>query len=341
MNLSQSLSTRRLLLPAILLMVLSAGCFAGVTPDIAYISALGGDSEVMLLDSGAGEMAPLTRNVGSEADPRWSPDRTRVVFVSGDVGDLEISLADPKEETVARLTHSEGDDLAPRWSPDGERLAFISNRDGQPEIYLMDADGSNPTRVTTNQIHERMGGWSPDGAWLVFYSLGDESEQGLWLRNPDGVNLVRLTDGDDTAPSFSPDGRHIAFVRGDGEEADVFMVTRHKGGSWQDEPEVSRLTRDHAADLSPMWSPEGKSIVFVSHRDGGAEVYTMQSDGSEQRRLTSNEADDFSPAWSRDGKRIAWVSKVYGPAEIFVMDADGSNQLRLTNNTAEDHSPHW
>ena len=341
MNPARSLSTRRLLLPAIMLMVLGAGCSGAMTPDIAYISALGGDSEVMLLDSGAGEIVPLTRNVGSESDPRWSPDRKRVAFVSGDTGDLEISLADPKEETVARLTHSEGDDLAPRWSPDGERLAFISNRDGQPEIYLMDADGSNPTRVTTNQIHERMGGWSPDGAWLVFYSLGDESEQGLWLRNPDGVNLVRLTDGDDTAPSFSPDGRHIAFVRDDGEEADIFTVTRHKGGNWHDESEVSRLTQDHAADLSPVWSPGGKHIVFVSHRDGSAEIYTMQADGAGQLRLTSNDSDDSSPVWSLNGKRIAWVSRVYGPGEIFVMDADGANQLRLTNNQAEDHSPRW
>ena len=329
------------MVPVIFLMVLASGCFGSGNLDIAYISTLGGDPEVALLHSEAGDMAPLTSNVSSESDPRWSPDRKSVVFVSGDAGHLEISLADAKEETVTRLTHSEGDDLAPRWSPDGKRLAFISHRDVQPEIYVMDSDGSNPTRVTTNQTHERMGDWSPDGGWLVFYSLGAEEEQGLWLRNPDGVNLVRLTDGDDTAPFWSPDGRHIAFVRGDGEETDIYVVTRHKGGSWYDQSEISRLTHNQVADLSPVWSPDGKSILFVSHRDGGAEIYTMYADGAEQRRLTSNDAEDHSPVWSPDGKRIAWVSRVYGPGEIFVMDADGANQLRLTNNSAEDHSPRW
>ena len=341
MNVATRSPSLVLLLSAICLMIAASGCFGSGGSKIAYISTLGGDPEVALLDSEAGEMAPLTSNVGEESDPRWSPDRKYVAFVSGNTGDLEINLADRKGETVTRLTHSEGDDMAPRWSPDGSRLAFISNRDSQPEIYLMGADGSNPTRVTTNHTHEGMGDWSPDGLWLVFYSLGGESEQGLWLRNPDGVNLVRLTDGEDTAPSWSPDGRHIAFVRGHDEEADIFVVTRHKGGNWYDQPEISRLTHDQEDDLSPVWSPNGKSIAFVSHRNGGAEIYTMQTDGSEQRRLTSNEADDYSPVWSQDSSRIAWVSNVYGTGEIFVMDADGTNQLRLTNNTAEDHSPRW
>ena len=321
--------------------LLLSACSLGGEPPLAYVSGLNGEPEVALLDTGARNSVPLANIDGPESDPRWSPDREQVAFVAGEAGNREIMAAGPRGEAVTRLTISAGDDLAPRWSPDGARLAFISNRDSQPEIYMMDADGSNPTRVTTNHSRERMGGWSPDGSWLVFYSLGGESEQGLWLRNPDGVNLVRLTDGDDTDPSWSPDGNSIAFVRGDGDNADVFVASRPRDASWYGVPELTQLTDNHTADLSPSWSPNGKSIVFVAHRDGSAEIYTMRPDGSDPRRLTSNESDDFSPVWSRNGKKIAFVSRVYGTGEIFVMDTDGANQFRLTNNQVEDHSPRW
>lgn len=341
MNVLRHTGSLNLVLAAAISIFLLSGCSLGGDPKLAYVSDLRAGSELALLDAGARNALSLTSSAGEDSDPRWSPDRKQVVFVSGQAGDLEIMAADTKGEFVTRLTNSAGDDLAPRWSPDGSRLAFVSNRDAQPEIYMMDADGSNPTRVTTNHTHERMGGWSPDGDWLVFYSLGDESEQGLWLRNPDGVNLVRLTDGDDTGPSWSPNGNTIAFVRGSEDNAEIFVASRPKGGTWYDAPEITQLTDNRMADRSPLWSPSGKSIVFVSHRDGSAEIYTMRPDGSEPRRLTSNESDDFSPVWSRDGKRIAFVSRVYGTGEIFVMDSDGANQLRLTHNQVEDHSPRW
>ena len=91
----------------------------------------------------------------------------------------------------------------------------------------------------------------------------------------------------------------------------------------------------------PVWSPDSKTIVFVSHRDGNAEIYSMREDGSKQRRLTKNESDDLDPVYSPDGERIAFVSYLYGAGEIIIMGADGVKQRRMTNNNAEEHSPDW
>ena len=205
----------------------------------------------------------------------------------------------------------------------------------------MNADGSNPTRITSNATEDRLGDWSPDGIWVVFSSVGTESEMGLWLRNPDGVNLVHLTTGQDREPSWSPDGLHIAFVRDEADNEDIYIVSKLKNRTWQDEPQVTRLTQNEVPDLSPAWSPDSKFIVFVSSRDGNPEVYTMRGDGSKQRRLTNNSAADLTPVWSPDGAQTAFVSHLYGPGEIFIMDEDGGNQRRLTTNDAEDHSPDW
>ena len=58
-----------------------------------------------------------------------------------------------------------------------------------------------------------------------------------------------------------------------------------------------RLTTNEADDLTPVWSPDGKQIAFVSYLYGAGEIFVMESDGNTQRRLTNNDAEDYSPDW--------------------------------------------
>ena len=88
---------------------------------------------------------------------------------------------------------------------------------------------------------------------------------------------------------------------------------------------------------SPLYS----KIVFHSTRDGSYEIYTMDSDGSNQTRLTFNEVSDTYPVWSPDGQQISFHSDQDGNDEIYVMDADGTNQRQLTDHPARDVSPDW
>lgn len=322
-------------------LALSAACGSSSGDRIVFVSEIDGDAEIYLLNPATGEATPLTDNQNRDFNPRISPDGKSIAYLSDESGGIEINLVDAEGESIVRLTHNVGDDQYPQWSPNGKRLAFISHQDTGPEVYTMARDGSQQTRITTHAGVDIIGDWSPDGEWLVFNGRTDGPERGLWLRNPAGVNLVRLTTEPDTRPVWSPNGTHIAFVRTDGENSDIYMLGKLKNGTWQDDTELTPLTQHQAADISPEWSPDGTAIVFVSWRNGNAEIYTMRDDGSRQRRLTNNEADDITPVWSPDGSQISFVSYLYGPGEIFVMDADGSKQRRLTNNQTEDHSPDW
>jgi TolB protein len=335
--------TRQLtrLLPVLIALVLSVACFSSASPQIAFVSEVDGDPEIFLLDPETGETTPLTRNESRDFSPRWSPDRRRIVYLTDESGNQEINQVDQKGESTHRVTYNVGIDESPLWSPDGERFAFISHQDGNPEIYVMMADGSNPTRITFNSVEDYLGQWSPDGEWLVFYAWGAGAGPGLWLRNPRGVNLIHLTEGQDTEPAWSPDGQRIAFVRREGGNPDIYIAEKPGSGNWQDAVKETRLTEVTAADISPVWSPDSKSLAFVSYRGGNAEIYTMRADGSKQERLTNNGADDVSPVWSPDGKHIAFVSYLYDEGEIYVMEADGSRQRRLTNNESEDAAPDW
>jgi Tol biopolymer transport system component len=96
---------------------------------------------------------------------------------------------------------------------------------------------------------------------------------------------------------------------------------------------ATRLTNNPAEDHSPVWSPDGGTIAFVSNRDGNAEIYLMATDGRGQTNLTENPADDYDPAWSGNGDRLAFTSSRDDPirADIWVMNSDGSGQAKLQN----------
>ncbi|MHB1296722.1 MAG: DUF5050 domain-containing protein [Anaerolineae bacterium] len=102
-----------------------------------------------------------------------------------------------------------------------------------------------------------------------------------------------------------------------------------------------RLTDGAHNDTSPVWSPDGRRIVFVSDRDGNREIYVMNANGSDQVNLTQNGADDWTPTWTPDGQRIAFASFRDGNWELYVMDANGANVARLTHNTAADYALTW
>jgi dipeptidyl aminopeptidase/acylaminoacyl peptidase len=100
-------------------------------------------------------------------------------------------------------------------------------------------------------------------------------------------------------------------------------------------------------DLTPAsdgedgrWSPDGTRIAFTSYRDGNAEIYLMNSDGSGVVQLTHNSADDTEPAWSPDGRSIAFVSTRTGGSNVYLMNADGSGVVSLTG-TAGGFEPSW
>ena len=94
-------------------------------------------------------------------------------------------------------------------------------------------------------------------------------------------------------------------------------------------------------DGSPAWSPDGKRIAFYSERDGNAEIYLMNADGTGLTRLTRTSADEGYPAWSPDGRTISFDSDRDGNFDVFAMDADGGNIRPLTRHPSRDVSATW
>lgn len=260
----------------------------------------------------------------------WSPDGTHIAFDSDREGKAGIYVMNADGSNLTRVSSSTGDEFFPSWSPDGSRLAFVSLRDGDPEIFVMNADGSQPTNLTENNEFDGLPAWSPDGTRIAFVSLGamkvmnaDGSGVAIspWASanygpvwSPDSTRFVyatlspgsliyavaadgssqtQLTSGppDDLSPSWSPDGRQIAFTSTRDGNAEIYVMNANGSG-------LVNLTRNPGQDFSPAWSPDGAWIAFVSKRDGNREIYVMRTDGTAQTRLTDSPNGDFAPAWS-------------------------------------------
>ena len=89
------------------------------------------------------------------------------------------------------------------------------------------------------------------------------------------------------------------------------------------------------------WSPDGSRIAFSSSKDGNAEIYVMDRDGSRVERLTDHPGIDVSPTWSPTGREIAFTSDRSGSPQVYVMDADGLNLTRISLRGSYNAEPSW
>lgn len=84
-------------------------------------------------------------------------------------------------------------------------------------------------------------------------------------------------------------------------------------------------------NINPAFSPDGRRLVFESHRDGQGEIYVVNVDGSGLKRITSSPGDETHPSWSPDGKEILFDSNRGGTWNLYVMRPDGTRERRLTD----------
>ena len=148
--------------------------------------------------------------------------------------------------------------------------------------------------------------------------------------NGESTEIWRI-DAEDHGPTWSPDGRWIAFEADrDRDDPEIYLANAVDGSNQQ------RLTYTRALDEVPSWSPDGSKILFSSDmhdepQSGTYDIYIMNVDGSEQRRLTHTPGAASYPPMSADGSTIAYSYQAGEdtPAQIWLIDADGGNPRLL------------
>ena len=281
-----------------------------------------------LIEAVAGSFAALAILAACGSDS----DSERLFFTSDRDGDLEVYSVTVKGEDEINLTDSPDDEFAPIVSPDGRLIAFRAGSEPDVSIHTMRTDGTSRTQVTTGTGIHGSQRWSPESDRLAYVVQGSDG-RGVYTSAADGSGSVLLTSvrGDEVG-DWSRNGNTVVFSVLNGAAPGIY--TRNPDG-------VNQFRLTETSDYSPVWSPDSKRIAFLSRRDGNAELYVMDGDGSNQRNVTQSDADESHISWSPDGKRLLFVSERDGNPEIYVVDADGKDLTRLTTNDVVDNQPAW
>ncbi|MCI0488871.1 MAG: hypothetical protein L0229_19950 [Blastocatellia bacterium] len=249
---------------------------------------------VMLIGADGTGLRRLTDASVNSHSAHWSPDGRSLVFLSERGGSRDVYTMNANGEQITRLTYDTAREFSPRWSPDGRFVAYGTDRDGRKEIYVARPDGSARFRVTREAVDiDGRIAWTPDGR-LSFYATpmgerkGDGAPALLWFIKADGTGLTQATREPrrDFNPSWSPDGRKIAF------DAHQRGLWESDDGGWEiwsqnaDGSDRKQLTRNSVNDWGPAWSPDGTRIAYCSGLNNRYEIWVMKADGSGARRLT-------------------------------------------------------
>ncbi|MCC6220981.1 MAG: PD40 domain-containing protein [Deltaproteobacteria bacterium] len=134
------------------------------------------------------------------------------------------------------------------------------------------------------------------------------------------------TSGNDTYPSWSPDGTEILYESDESGNLEIY-IARSDGSN------VRNLTRNPATDKNPHWSPDGKRIVFTSSRLGkGENLFIMNTDGTQPLAITNNSNRNSVPKWSPRGNEVIYSTDSYWPGwDIVLYEIEGKRSMRMTN----------
>lgn len=255
---------------------------------------------------------------------------SRLAFAAYTSNNKEIYYSDYDGYGKVKVTNGSINN-SPQWSPDGRWLLYTSLRGRHHKLYVQNAFTGKEIKISNKTVIGPR--WSPLGneIALTISSLHGNSE--LYIMNISTRKLRRLTNNSriDVSPTWSPDGKRIAFVSDRAGNTHIYVVQ-------SDGTNIKRLTFK-GKNESPAWSPKGDKIAFARSVNGNLDIWVMNPDGTQQRRLTSDSHDDEHPSWASNGRHIAFKSDRGGYSAIYIMRAGGTNVFEVTKGSNPSWSP--
>jgi len=248
------------------------------------------------------------------SDPALSPDASEIAFVSG--GDIWTVPANGGE---ARLLISHPDyESRPVYSPDGKYLAFTSTRSGNGDIYVLNFATGQLTRLTYDDAADNVNAWSRDGRWVYFSTSSRETSgmQDVYRVRVDGGTPMPVSQNrylSEFFPMPSPDGKTLAITakgvasgqwwrKGHShlDESEIWLMHEGKNNTYE------KITEGGAKELWPMWSNDGKSLYYISDRNGNQNLYVRPLTGTAKMLTQFGKGMVLFPTMSYNGQSIVF-----------------------------------
>ena len=266
-------------------------------------------------------LSQVTFAEGVEEYPAWSPDGRNLLY-TGEVGKIrKIFRKDLTTKQDSQLTQGDFDEVQPAWSPDGRQVVFVRARQPgvkmQPgdvfgefqdaDVWVLDVASGKERKLIDNAFNPV---YSPDGKHIAVDASWAASRR-IWMVDRQGHNPQQITTDTSeevvhVAPSWSPDGKKIAFQNMVRTKFDIRVVNLES-------KEMSWITNDLFSNIRPAWSPSDKFIYFSSYRSGGINIWRapVKKDGTLNgplQQVTTGAGQDVEVATSADGKGLAFAT---------------------------------
>jgi Tol biopolymer transport system component len=232
------------------------------------------------------------------------------------------------------------------WSPKKDDIAYVQIEKSdvlRPKVMVSGVSGGQPRALEGTQWMSISGlAWARDGAGL--YLTGSRS----WIERPrvwfldaaTGAARAVTQDLDSYAGiTLRADGNALASVRTT-VQSHLYRVPLDAAPA-ENAARAQRITHGTGLAGSPVLSPDGARIAYISDAGGHMDIWTMDAAGSNERQVTFGPAQDFAPAWSPDGERIAFASESEGSLQVWIAGAEGQNARQLTQQGTTNHAPSW
>jgi Tol biopolymer transport system component len=261
------------------------------------------------------------------------------------VADGHLWTTDRDGSNRLQLTFDQRIDGFPTFSRDGTKIAFKRQptANSKPnwqewgDVMVADADGGHPI-VLDAMVHSPSPmTWSADSRFIVYSRTVGTVDQ-VFMAATDGSSTRQITSGPETnwGPTLSPDGRTIAFVKGD-PVAGIYVIQIDSTGE-------HRITNGSIGEFDMAeWSPDATTLLFgAGGRDLGREdLFLVGLDGKGERRIVGKPGNDSGPTWSPDGLWIAYLNgPVGGKTRVMVVGPDGSHPFQISD-PGDWSYPYW
>lgn len=297
-------------------------------------------TSIILFSTDTGEKRNLTTpplQYWADFTPAFSPDSKTVAFVrmstpiTGDIYVVSITGGEPRRITHDNSRHEFDSGIygGLTWTEDGTELIFSSTRGGTSSLWRVAVAGGEPERLPVGSDNSYYPSVSLKGHRLSYTRLSggtpiyriDISEPTTQRRA--ATKLLASTQTD-SSPSYSPDGKRIAFQSDRSGTPEIWMCD-------SDGQNLTQLTffRQGVAGTA-QWSPDGRQIAFDYRASAMADIYVMSADGGAPRRITSEDSDDSVPSWSRDGRYLYFASNRNGDLQIWKTAVEGGPLVQIT-----------
>ena len=248
------------------------------------------------------------------AYPRLSNDDKTILYQSNQKGNWQLLTLDIKSGKNYPVWIDSFNNNFPDWSADNEWISFTSDRDGNEEIYLKHKNDKELKRITDHPARDIHPYFSPDGLYILWSSTRGNGSFDIYKYSVETGMSERLTDTpeNETCARYSPDMKHIVFLKNGPSYDDVFLMNVETA-------DIRNLTKTPVTyDGWPMFSHDNQWVYYSSAETGVFCLYRIKLDGSEKTKLTNpaGAEEDARVCVSKDGSWLIYNKRTLNTIEI-------------------------